>query len=205
MIRINLLGHVAAKPQRRAMPELSFGGSQNAPFILTVVVALGLVATAWWWQSRRVGDLRARHLQVTADSVELADAVFLVAELEDRRAAINQKMAVIVDLKNSQSGPVLLLDQINRELADSVWLTTLTLSGGSVSIIGAALSELAITDFAQALRLSSYFADTVLDYTQDQENLDVADSVQFQISTRFVPLSEPPALEEGVANAGNGR
>ncbi len=200
MIRINLLGHVSAKPKRRAMPELSIGGSQNAPFILVVVAAVALVALGWWWQNYKVGNLRTAHQQVIADSERLAEAAARVEAVEDRRAAVTQRLDIIVDLKMSQSGPVLLLDRVSRELSDSVWLTSMTLSGGNVSIIGEGLSELAITDFAQALRLSPFFTDTVLDYTQDIES-----SVQFQLSTRFVPLSASPASAEDLADPGNGR
>lgn len=200
MIRINLLGHETAKPKRRAIPALSMGGSENAPFILVVVAAVVLVAAAWWWQDRSMRDLRATHQQVTAENEQLAETALRVVELEDRRASVNQRLGIIVDLKKNQSGPVLLLDQISRELSNSVWLTDLTLSAGNVSIIGEGLSELAITDFAQNLRLSPLFADTLLDYTQDTEN-----SVQFQLSTRFVPLSAPPVGEAGGADSGSGR
>ncbi len=200
MIRINLLGQEQAKPKRRAMPELSIGGSENAPFVLVVVAAVVFVAAAWWWQDRSMRVLQALHLEVTAENEELAETALQVAVLEDRRASVTQKLDVIVDLKQAQSGPVVLLDQVSRELSDSVWLTDLTLSAGEVSIIGEGLSELSITDFAQNLRLSPFFADTVLDYTQDTEN-----SVRFQLSTRFVPLSPPPAAEDGVAAPGSGR
>ncbi len=200
MIRINLLGQEQAKPKRRAMPELSIGGSENAPFVLVVVAAVVFVAAAWWWQDRSMRVLQARHQQVTAENEELGETALQVALLEDRRASVTQKLDVIVDLKQAQSGPVVLLDQVSRELSDSVWLTDLTLSAGEVSIIGEGLSELSITDFAQNLRLSPFFADTVLDYTQDTEN-----SVRFQLSTRFVPLSPPPAAEDGVAAPGSGR
>ena len=200
MIRINLLGHETAKPKRRAVPEFSVGGGETAPFIFVVVAVVVMVAAAWWWQDRSLRGLQARHQEVTAEHEELAATALRVALLEDRRASVNQKLGVIVDLKKNQIGPVLLLDQVSHELSDSVWLTDMTLSAGSVSIIGEGLSELAITDFAQNLRLSSFFADTRLDYTQDTEN-----SVQFQLSTRFVPLSPPPVVEEGVADPGNGR
>ena len=200
MIRINLLGHETAKPKRRAMPEFSIGGSENAPFVLAVVAVVFIVGAAWWWQDRSLRGLRTRNQEVTAEHEQLADTALRVAELEDRRASVNQRLGVIVDLKKSQSGPVMLLDQISRELSDSVWLTDMTLSAGNVAIIGEGLSELAITDFAQNLRVSTFFADTLLDYTQDIEN-----SVRFQLFTRFIPLSAPPGPEAGLASPGNGR
>ena len=202
MIRINLLGHQAAKPKRRSVPEFSVGGSETAPYILAIVATVVIVAAAWWWQSRAYSTLQVRHAEVTVEQQQLADIAESVRALEDRRAVVGQKLGVILDLKKSQSGPVLLLDQLSSELSDSLWLTDLTLSEGSVSIIGQALSEIAIADFAQNLRLSSYFADTVLEFNQD-----TGDSVRFQLSTRFVPLSSPepdPADDEAVAPA-NGR
>jgi Tfp pilus assembly protein PilN len=203
MIRINLLGHEAAKPKRRSMPEFNVGGSDNAPFILAVVATVVLVAAAWWWQSRDFARLQVRHAQVTAEQQELADTAERVRTLEDRRAVVNQKLDVIVSLKKSQSGPVLLLDQISRELSDSVWLTDLSVTqDGEVTIVGQALSEIAIADFSQNLRLSSYFADTNPAFTQD-----TGDSVRFQLSTRFVPLTPPeePAPVEEDAGAPGGR
>jgi len=202
MIRINLLGHQAAKPKRRSMPEFSVGGSETAPYILAIVATVVIVAAAWWWQSRSYSVLQVRHAEVTVEQQELAATAERVRTLEDRRAAVGQRLGVILDLKKSQSGPVLLLDQLSNELSDSLWLTDMTLSEGSVSIIGQALSEIAIADFAQNLRLSSYFADTVLEFNQD-----TGDSVRFQLSTRFVPLTPPepdPVDGEAVAPA-NGR
>jgi Tfp pilus assembly protein PilN len=202
MIRINLLGQQATKPKRRSVPEFSVGGSETAPYILAIVATMVIVAAAWWWQSRAYSTLQVRHAEVTVEQQRLADTTERVRTLEDRRAVVGQKLGVILDLKKSQSGPVLLLDQLSNELSDSLWLTDMTLSEGSVSIIGQALSEIAIADFAQNLRLSSYFADTVLEFNQD-----TGDSVRFQLSTRFVPLSAPepdPVDDEAVAPA-NGR
>ena len=197
MIRINLLGHEPSKSKRRSVPAFSMGGSESAPFILAVVATVVVVAAAWWWQSYEAAGVQRIHAEVAADQLQLAETAERVRLLEDRRAFVNQKVGVIVSLKRSQSGPVLLLDRISRELSDSLWLTDLTLSEGEVSIMGQALSEIAIADFAQNLRLSSLFVDTTLEFTQD-----TGDSVRFQLSTRFVPLIsvEAPAEDAG-ANA----
>ena len=188
MIRINLLGHETSKPKKkRAMPSLTIGGSDSAGFILAIVVTVVLLAGAWWWQRGNLQRFTVIHTAVVAEQAELADIAEQVRNLEDRRAFVAQKRGVIIALKKSQSGPVLLLDQLNRELPDSLWLTDLTLDDGNVSIIGLALSPVAVADFVTNLRLSSYFADTDLDFTQD-----TGDAERFQLTTRFVPLSSPP-------------
>jgi type IV pilus assembly protein PilN len=196
MIRINLLGHESAKPKRRSASERSVGGSDSAPFILAVVATVVIVAAAWFWQSRAAASADLRYTAVSAEQQELADTSARLQLLEDRRAAVDQRLGVIVALKKSQSGPVLLLDQISRELSDSLWLTDLTLTEGDVSITGQALSENFISDFAQNLRLSQYFSDTTLVSTRD-----TGTSVRFQLSTRFIPLT---VLEEAAGGAGEG-
>ena len=205
MIRINLLGHETAKPKRRSVPEISVGGSDNAPFLLVIVATVVAIAAAWWFQSTSIAGLEAQLAQVTAEQQELADTAARVRDLEDRRAVVNQKLGVIVDLKKNQSGPVLLLDQISRELADSLWLTDLTLSsGGEVTVNGEALSELSIADFESNLRGSSFFDDTNVQFTQDTDTA----SVRFQLTTRFIPLTappEPPADTSGEQAADPGR
>jgi len=180
------------------MPEIKVGGSESAGFILVIVATLVLVAAAWWWQSSDLARLRETHTALVAEQTQLADTTAQVRELEDRRAIVNQKLGIIVDLKKSQSGPVLLLDQLSRELPDSLWLTDMTVSaGGGVAIIGQALSNVAISDFGQNLRLSSYFADTTIEFTQDTGN-----STRFQISTRFVPLSVAEEAQAADPTAG---
>ena len=202
MLRINLLGHESVKPQRRSVPTISVGGSENVPFILAVVAAVVIAAAGWWWQSRAAAAVDLHHAQVLAEQQRLAVTAERVRTLEDRRAAVDQRLGVIVALKKSQSGPVLLLDQISRELSDSLWLTNLTLSAGDVTIIGQALSENFIADFTQNLRLSSFFSDTALIST-----VDTGSAVRFQLSTRFVPLTaqEDPEEGAGVGAAPNGR
>lgn len=202
MIRINLLGHETVKVKRRSVPQFSIGGSDNVPFLLAVVGVLTIAAAGWWWQSRAATAVDLHHAQVLAEQQRLAATTERVRALEDRRAAVDQKLGVIVALKRSQRGPVLLLDQISKELSDSLWLTNLTLSGGDVTIIGQALSENFIADFAQNLRLSSFFSDTALIST-----VDTGSSIRFQLSTRFVPLMarESPEGGAGVGAAPNGR
>lgn len=201
MIRINLLGHEPAKPKRRAMPEFTFGGSENLGFAVAIVVTLVVLAAAWWYQSGRVAELRrvlAAEQQRRDDLADLADRV---RQVQDQTALVNQKLEVIVDLKRNQSGPVLLLDELSRLLPDGVWLNQLTLSQGDITIVGMSLSEVQVTDFQQALRLSPDFADEFLAFLED-----TGDAVRFQLTVRFVPLAPPPPTpEEGDGEAATGQ
>jgi len=197
MIRINLLGHEPAKPKGGpSMPEFELGGGENVGFALAVVLTLVVLAGAWWYQAGRVDDLRRELANAQQTRDELADIAARVREVQDRTALVEQKLEVIVELKRNQSGPVLLLDELNRMVPDGVWFTQLTLSQGDLNITGMSLSEVQVTDFLEALRLSSDFADEFLVVSED-----TGDAVRFQITVRFVPLAPAPATpaDQGAA------
>lgn len=185
MIKINLLGHEPTKPKRRkGMPELTIGGSENVTFALAVVGTLVILAAAWWYQSGRLSRLQARMAQIEAERAALAETAAQVNEVEDRTALINQKLNVIIDLKRSQTGPLMLLDQLSRGLPDSLWLSQVDAQQGSLAITGSALSNVAIADFVQNLRLSPFFdvEQGGLRYTED-----TGDAFRFQINALFLP------------------
>lgn len=198
MIRVNLLGHEPAKPKRRAaMPEFTVGGSENAGFAVAVILTLLVLSAGWWYQSSRVADLRRELAAAQQRRDELADVAARVREVQDRTALVEQKLEVIVDLKRNQSGPVLLLDELNRILPDGVWLTQMTLSQGDITLAGMSLSEVQVTDFQEALRLSPDFDDEFLVVLED-----TGDAVRFQITVRFVPLSPAPPASPGDGEGG---
>ncbi|MFQ5742812.1 MAG: PilN domain-containing protein [Acidobacteriota bacterium] len=201
MLRINLLGHEPSRPKRRrAVPELTLGGSESVGFMLAVVGTLVLLGAAYWFQSSRLSRLRARLAVVEAERTELAETAAQVKDVQGRTATIKQKLRVIVDLKRSQTGPLLLLDQISRSLPDSLWLSQLEAQQGEIAITGSALSNVAITDFVRNLRLSPYFsvAEGGLRFTED-----TGDAFRFQVNARFLPQArrEASSSADGSASA----
>lgn len=190
MIRINLLGHEAeAKGKARSFlpAELSPNVSQigiGALFVF-LIVALGLT---WWMQSSRSAAVRADIAAIQAEQRRLQEIAGQVESLQDRTDLMRQKLQVIVDLKASQTGPVMLLDQISANLSDGLWLTRLELNGGSVSLRGGALSEVAVADFVNNLERSLYFSAVRLRTLGD-----TGEAQNFQITLDFNPS---PGVDE---------
>jgi len=186
MIHINLLGHVPTKPKRRkAMPDLSIGGSENITFALAIVGTLLLLGAAWWFQTSSLRKARREMAQLEVQRAALAETAAQVNDAEDRTAMVNQKLRVIVDLKRGQTGPLMLLDYLSRELPDSLWLSQVDAQQGSLAITGSALSNVAISDFVRNLRLSPYFdvdEQGGLRFTED-----TGDAYRFQINALFLP------------------
>ncbi len=196
MIHINLLGHEPAKPKRRkSMPDLSIGGSENITFAIAIVGTLLLLGAVWWFQTSRLSSLRARMAQLEEQRAALAETAEQVNRVEDRTAMVSQKLNVIVDLKRGQTGPLLLLEHMSRQLPDSLWLSQVDSHQGSLSITGSALSNVAVSDFVRNLRLSPYFD------IDDQGGLrfteDTGDAIRFQINALFLPQVPTVTEPEG--------
>ncbi|NKB87974.1 MAG: hypothetical protein GKS06_07125 [Acidobacteria bacterium] len=201
MIRINLLGGEAEKQSKglRAirMPEFSVGATQAGMAALFVVVLSG-IGLAWFMQSRGLSSLRTELAGVQAERARLQEIADQVTQLQDRANLMQRKLAVIVDLKANQTGPVMLLDQISRMLVDGLWLNRLELDGDSVEINGAAMSENNVADFVTNLEGSSYFNDVRLRTLGD-----TGDAQNFYISLSFRPTMADSA-EDALAAGGGG-
>lgn len=201
MIHINLLGHEPKKPKRRkSMPDLSIGGSENITFAIAIVGTLLILGAAWWFQTSSLRRARRDMAALEVRRAELAETAAQVNEVEDRTAMVNQKLNVIVDLKRGQTGPLMLLDHLSRELPDSLWLSQVDAQQGSLAITGSALSNVAVSDFVRNLRLSPYFdvdEQGGLRFTED-----TGDAFRFQINALFLP--QVPTVTEAEAAAAPG-
>lgn len=201
MIRINLRGRDAAAPRRTwSMPEISLGSADQTVFGLVVLGVMVVLVAGWWYQSRQVDGMESRLREVQQQHRRLEETAETVDEMEERTAMLRQKLEIIVELKRNQTGPVLLLDEISRRLADGLWLTQLESREGAVNIVGAALSNTAIADFHANLQRSPYFEDVVLLFTED-----TGESVQFNITCEFSQggdnLADADARGEGAATS----
>lgn len=189
MIRINLIGQeLEDKPGSRfALPELSVGGGQVAIGAVMAGVML-LIGLAWWYQARQIGVLTSRLSGIQAERERLEDVAEQVEALREESDLLRQKLDVIVRLKANQSGPVMLLDQISRNITDGLWLTGLELEQGEVEVAGAALSEVSVADFVEALDGSRFF-----DRVRLRTLNDTGESFRFLITLSFHPT--PGAVE----------
>ncbi|HEX8617896.1 MAG TPA: PilN domain-containing protein, partial [Thermoanaerobaculia bacterium] len=63
----------------------------------------------------------------------------------------------INQLKQNQKGPVRIMDQISRDLPDLVWLDSLDLTAGRVTLSGRGLNPNAIALFVENVKNDPYF------------------------------------------------
>ena len=145
MIRINLLGGERQVKKRAVAFDL---GKR-----LTLACSLLLVVTAagigYWYYS-----LNQRSAQVDADIVSarqeqarLQSIIREVAAFNQQRAQLQQRVALIEQLRSGQSVPVQLLDAISKSVPDMLWLTDLEQKGSDITIQGQSTTLISLSDF----------------------------------------------------------
>jgi type IV pilus assembly protein PilN len=153
MIRINLLGGERQKSKSAAR----FDKSQQ----LTAMCGLLLVGAVcgigfWYWSlSHESSTLDAQVETLTREAARLDTVLAEVKVFEDRKATLQQRVALIERLRQGQTVPVQLLDHISRSLPEMLWLTDLKQEGQSLTIEGRTTTLIGLSDFVGNLGANS--------------------------------------------------
>ena len=112
-----------------------------------------------------------------------------MAQFEQQRAQLQQRVSLIEQLRKGQSGPVHMLDQLSRALPETMWLTDLKQAGDDVTIDGRCTSLTALSDFVANLENSNYFArpveivDSQVEAATQERPTDL---IKFTVKAKFV-------------------
>ena len=188
MIRINLLGTGRERIRRRVGLEATQKVVIGAGAIL---LATGGLIGWWYWslgqESTRLDQEIAAAQQETQ---RLGSILTEVQRFETRRTDLQQRVALIEELREGQSVPVRLLDEVSRSVPDRLWLTELRQQESDVTLSGRATSLTALSDLVSNLETSGFFMRPVeiLDsQVEQQEGIGV---VRFSVKGQFaVPSS----------------
>jgi type IV pilus assembly protein PilN len=207
MIRINLLPTDRERVRRKPP---SFQIAQKATLVGSlIVVATGLGILWWWWaldrQSMRLdADLAAAQ----RESARLRTLIQQVEDFEKRKQQLQQRVALIEELRKGQSAPVHLIDQVSRALPDTLWLTELKQeANGDLTIDGRCVTLTALSDFVSNLERSGYFKRPVeiLDSKVTTAPPPGGELIEFSIKARFHVPGTPEVVPAAAAARSPGR
>ena len=155
MIRINLLA-VERKSVKRVV---LFQAGQKITAACSAILILTTLFVGWrYWTLQQQSVALDKDISVAQQETTRLHAVIQqVQQFEQQKAQLQQRVVLIEQLRNSQTGPVHMLDQISRALPPMLWLTELKQSDDGVVIDGKCIAVTSLTDFVSNLEASGYF------------------------------------------------
>jgi len=158
MIRINLLGDETAIDNSGRMYLFGY----VAALVVTVIVAVVLQHVT----SGEIDLLTEENQGKETELARLKKVTDEVRGLEGKRNELNDKLVLIATLKRSKTGPVRVLDDLNRAMPKKAWLSEVKETSGTLRMTGLALDNPTIADFMKDLESSDYFDNVDLEETK---------------------------------------
>jgi len=192
MIRINLLAVEREPRRRRGGVAISLG--QRVTIVCSLILLATGVGVAWWYWSlgQRSAQLDRDIVAAEQESARLRSVLTQVQHFETQRTQLQQRVALIEELRKGQTGPVHLLDEVSRALPDRLWLVELTEKASVLTIDGRTTSLTALSDFVAALEASGYFKRPVEIQNSQVESQQTTDLVRFTVKAEFQAPAPPP-------------
>lgn len=145
MIRINLLGG----ERQKAKKAFALDGPRRTALACSVVVVAGALGIGWWYWALAQASTQvdAEILAARQEAARLQSVLVEVRQFEQRRGQLQQRVALIEQLRGGQSIPVQLLDHVSRSLPDMLWLTKMDQENGALVLEGRSTTLIALSDF----------------------------------------------------------
>ena len=151
MIKINLLPVRAARKKENIRWQIS---------VFFLMIAFGIVVMAYMAMSmsRNISDMNAKIEEAEKELKELQAISKQVQEIKNKLKKLQAKMDIIQKLETSRTRSVRILDSLaGLVVADRMWLTSLTETGGTMNVKGMAMDNKTVADFMKNLEGSPYF------------------------------------------------
>ena len=208
MIRINLLA--VERERKKATRAIVISPAQRSTIGATLILLATVLGVGWWFWSLRQKSIGLDEdiARAEVQAQKLRSVLAQVQKFEARKAQLQQRVSIIEQLRNGQSAPVHVLDEISKSLPDRLWLTDMTQKGHEFAISGMTTSMTAVSDFIANLEATQWFKRPVeIVDSQVQTDAKVGDLVKFAIKAQFQDpgAPAPPAAAGGRGGAAAGR
>jgi type IV pilus assembly protein PilN len=209
MIRINL---IAGERRATKAAGRTFQVGQKITVAGSLLLVLAAAVIGWrYWTLMQNQEAVTRDIDAARrEESRLAEVLKQVADFEANRAQLQQRVALIDDLRKGQTAPVHMIDQISRALPEMTWLTSLKQENYDITIEGRCLSLTALSDFVSNLEASRYFKrpveiieSTVLPTQTGPQLIRFVIKGTFQMSGIEVKAAAKPAAKAPPAKGGN--
>jgi type IV pilus assembly protein PilN len=194
MIRVNLIGRTGKQATGSGGSRKSGPPSDRLPLLWGLILVGALVGGFLWWSGLRTERTRLEVEISTAEArrAELQAVIDQDAIYEERKATLENRIAVIEQLQQNRVSPVVSLDMLSRAVEETeyVWVTNLTQTNTALNVNGTGSSVQAIESFLANLRATGYFRNINLVRAQEANP-----NYTFQLTMAF----DPPVLAGALA------
>jgi Tfp pilus assembly protein PilN len=178
MIQINLLREATGR-RRVWVPRKS-----RVEIWVGLLVAAAVVAVlGWHWHLSSAREAAVIHrAELQQESARLAAVRAELLRYEAQRAVLEERARIIENLRDSQKGPVQMMNAVIAAMPGDprLWLTSLSQQDSTVTIEGHAFDVPAIADFIANLGKYPPFQTVELAFWEDRQ-----DSVAFGLNCRL--------------------
>lgn len=208
MIKINLVREGRAVRGTGAAPTVAAAAAGGPSNLNTVLVAGGLIlgllaGGGWWlWEKRILAEKRDTVAVKATEAQRLEAIIKEVEDYQKRKDNLQKRIDLINQLKQSQKGPVRIMDQISKDLPDLVWLDRLTISGGVISIEGRGLNPNAIANFVENIKGDPFFEEPDLSSVTGMAASSTTAVYSFSMNFKFSYLPKGEAGAAGTTTTG---
>ena len=145
MIRVNLLG----RERQVKKPLLALDSAQRITIGCTLLLMASTAGVGYWFYALQQRSARVDRDIVAAqqEQARLRSVIRDVAAFDQQRAQLQQRVALIEQLRGGQGIPVQLLDTVSKSVPDMLWLTDLEQKGNDLTIQGQSTTLISLSDF----------------------------------------------------------
>ncbi len=155
MIRINLIPYREAR--RRAQSH-----QHAAIFAAVLAVAVVLVVGVHQFTGAQLDQLKTETLALQRQNIALKHKIGRISDLDDKRAEVRRKLAVIDQLQDGRFDTLETLHAIAATIPNNVWLKSVEYRDQKVRLVGWGESNKAVARFMRQLDHSPQFNDVRL-------------------------------------------
>ncbi|NWG13713.1 MAG: PilN domain-containing protein [Acidobacteria bacterium] len=171
MIKVNLF-HDKTQQVRKTTAQPA---ASRTSFLLVAVFLLPLAALgAWWYQIRSdIGGLTGARDHLKTQEARLQGLKKEIAKYDELKKQFQSRIDVIERLKDSQSGPVLLMNHVIRSMprGSPLWLTAMDQKGDKIQITGMTQRSDVLPDLIANLGSSGFFGTVDLEIIEEPKDL----------------------------------
>lgn len=189
MIRINLLGSPKPKNRRGGAtpaPAIEIGdvGSPTVKILVSVAFLVAVNGYLWFSLNRDAQNIAAKMKVAEQTNRDLSEVKNKYLERQKEADNYKQRVDVIDQLRQAQTGPVELLNTMASTVnsTEAVWLNTMKDEGNDISLQGMALSTDAVANLIANLQKTGYFKNIEIKETYQDEQVKDMQAFQFTLT-----------------------